>query len=115
MIDNSTYCIDTTKTRTWVYALIVPASLISRTFRVDGTFRSAGYIWISKISFYTSAGSCSVSLVTESIFPTWGRGTRIWSFCKSWRRCCNPLTSNKCISSVSHITFAKWQMIGDKT
>lgn len=114
MIYNSTLCIYTTQTRTWVNTFHVLTCFVRRTFRVGSTFRSACNIWIAKVLRNTLASSCSVSVRTNCIGSTGSRVAGINNF----SRCClsgDSLTCHKSISKISRVTFACWEMIGYMT
>jgi len=72
MIDNSAISIGPTSTGTGIYTPVSRAALVSRTVRVDKTFRSAGGIRISGIISRTDAIDSAVLFFALSI-----RSTRI--------------------------------------
>jgi hypothetical protein len=68
VVDNLAVCICTTVgPRAGIHTFLLLASLIRRTFRVAGALRSAGNIWITKVTRHTLAGSCSASCLADSI------------------------------------------------
>lgn len=66
---NLAYSIDTTSSRAWVNALVSLTYFIRTTVRVDHTFWSTGYIWISKIFWNTLTGYGSVTPLRLALRP----------------------------------------------
>lgn len=63
-------CIESARTRTRVTALVVDTSPIPWTVRVENTLRTTTCPRVSKVPGSTNAGTCAMSVTTQSIGPT---------------------------------------------
>ena len=114
MIDSPTFSITATQPRTGVNTLEVTTSPVRRALRIDGTFRSTGHIWVSKVFRDTLTGGSSIAFRAHGIAATWRRAAGVYDFSWHWW-CCYPSAGNKSIASVARITFTQRKMIGDIT
>lgn len=71
VIHNLTYCILSTCSRTRIFTFAVQASQIWWTIRVQYTFWSASFIWISDIILNAWTWSSSVLFSAVGIWATW--------------------------------------------
>lgn len=82
MIENSTFCVDTTDSRARILTFVVEASLWAVAIRVLYTLRSTSAVRISKVLGKTCARAYTVTFPTNSIGTTWRRIAWVtWSFC----------------------------------
>lgn len=67
MIVNLTLCINSTRTYTRIFALVVDASLRVHAIRVLNAFRSATLVWITGVVGQTSARARTVTLFAHGV------------------------------------------------
>lgn len=94
MADYCTHSFISTKTCTWVLALVIDAGLAEGTFRVDGALRPASDIRISKVIWQAGTHSpvCYNTAVGVGAAGCWNAG--VWWFpncmgrqCDLWKGC----------------------------
>ena len=71
MICNMTSGMNTTDTWTWIFTVIVDASLVPWTLRVDRTLRLTLNVGVADIVKYTPAGGCLTALRAFGVATTW--------------------------------------------
>lgn len=85
MFDNLTDSLLTTRSRTWILALIIDACKIWWAIRIQNTFHTTSIIWITKISWFTQTCCGTIVLSTYCMCSTWTRFTWIsWQICYLW-------------------------------